>query len=89
MNDNERAAREWDRALERLAAEVTDTAYAVALRHGAGGSWVDLELGLWEALARTVWRWGRLPDRRAEGLLPGGSGSDRPPPVTVLYQEQE
>jgi hypothetical protein len=45
MTDNERAAREWDRALERLAADVTNTAYAIALRHGAGGSWVDLELG--------------------------------------------
>jgi hypothetical protein len=50
MNDNERAAREWDRALEHLAADVTNTAYAIALRHGAGASWVDLELGLWEAL---------------------------------------
>jgi hypothetical protein len=61
MNDSERAAREWDRALERLAADVTNTAYAIALRHGAGGWWVDLELGLWKALARTVREWGRRP----------------------------
>jgi hypothetical protein len=61
MTDNERAAREWERALECLAADVTSTAYAVALRHGAGGSWVDLELGLWKALARTVREWGRRP----------------------------
>jgi hypothetical protein len=61
MTDNERAAREWERALERLAADVTSTAYAIALRHGAGGSWVDLELGLWKALARTVQEWGRRP----------------------------
>jgi hypothetical protein len=45
MNDNVRAARERDRAPERLTADLTDTAYAVALRHGAGGSWIDLELG--------------------------------------------
>ena len=63
MNGNERPTREWDRALERLAAEVTATAYAIALRHGSGGSWVDLELGLWEALTRTVLDW----DRRRPG----------------------
>jgi hypothetical protein len=57
MNDDERAAREQDRALERLAADLTDIAYAIALRHGAGGSWIDLELGLWEALAGAVREW--------------------------------
>ena len=88
-DDNERAAvREWDRSLERLADELTGTAYAVALQHGAGGTWVDLELGLWEALARTVREWDRSSPR-AEGLPPSGSGSDRPPPVSVLHQEQE
>jgi hypothetical protein len=89
MNDNERAAREWDRALERLAAEVTATAYAVALRHGAGRSWIDLELGLWEALTRTVREWGRRPGPRAEGLLTSASGNDRPQSGSVLHQEME
>ena len=74
MNDNERAAREWDRALERLAADVTDTAYAIALRHGAGGSWVDLELGLWKALAQTVREWGW------NAPVPDGRASPRPRP---------
>jgi hypothetical protein len=74
MNDNERAAREWDRALERLAADVTNAAYAIALRHGAGGLWVDLELGLWKALAQTVRDWGWS----APG--PDGRASPRPPP---------
>jgi hypothetical protein len=86
MSDSERAAREWDGALDRLAAEVTATAYAVALRHGAGGSWVDLELGLWEALARTVREWGRrLPSPPAETLL----HNDRSQSGTVLHQEAE
>ena len=90
MNDNERATQEWARALERLAADVTNTAYAIALRHGAGGSWLDLELGLWKALARTVREWApRLPGPRAEGLLSSGSGNDRPQPGTVLHQEKE
>jgi len=78
MNDNERAARERDRALERLAADVTDTAYAIALRHGAGGSWIDLELGLWKALARTVREWAS-----------GSANDDRPRSGTVLQQEKE
>ncbi len=73
MTENETSAREWDRALERLAADVTSTAYAVALRHGAGRSWVDLELGLWKALARTIREWGRRPpeaDGPANARLP-------------------
>ncbi len=64
MSENERAVREWDQALERLTADVMSTAYAVALRHGAGRSWVDLELGLWKALTRTVREWGRRPPAR-------------------------
>ena len=86
MNANERAAREWDRTLERLAAEVTATAYAIALRHGAGGSWLDLELGLWKALARTVREWTRP---RAEELLSGEGGNDRLQLGTVLLREKE
>ena len=87
MNDSEMAAREWDRALERLAAEVTTTAYAIALRHGAGGSWLDLQLRLWKALARTVEEWGGRPGPQAEGLPPSGCGNARPLAGTVLYQE--
>ena len=57
MNDIERTSLERDRALDRLAAELTDTAYTAALRHAAAGSWIDLELGLWKALAGTVREW--------------------------------
>lgn len=90
MNDNGRAAGEWDRALGRLAAEVTTTAYAIALRQGAGGSWVDLELRLWDALTRTVREWGgRLPSPRVVGLVPGDSGDDCFEAQTVTYQETE
>jgi hypothetical protein len=90
MNDNETGAREWNRALERLAADATNTAYAIALRHGLGGSWVDLELGLWKALARTVREWDRRPSgTRAQGLPSSGSGKDRPQADTVLHQEKE
>jgi hypothetical protein len=87
MNDHEKTALEWDQALERLAADATDTAYAIALRHGAGGSWVDLQLGLWEALAGTVREWGRRPIGVKSGR-PGGHGNDRPQAGAVVQQER-
>ena len=65
MNDIERTAGERERALDRLAADLTDTAYAISLRHAAAGSWIDLELGLWKALAGTVREW--AGDRRFIG----------------------
>jgi len=90
MTDNDRAAREWNRALERLAAEVTDTAYAIALRHGTCSSWVDLELTLWKALARTVRSWGCISDGSPiERLDPNRCGNDRPHTGTVLHQVSE
>jgi hypothetical protein len=44
-------------SLESFAAELTSAAYPVALRHGSNGSWLDLELALWKALAETVKNW--------------------------------
>jgi lysozyme family protein len=45
--------------LENFAAELTRAAYFVALRHGMAGSWINVELGLWKALAETVKKWAR------------------------------
>jgi hypothetical protein len=42
-----------------LAAELSDAAYQIALRHGLADSWIDLELGLWRALATKVRNRGR------------------------------
>jgi hypothetical protein len=39
-----------------FAAELTDAIYAVALRHGVNGSWIDLRLELWGVLTRAVER---------------------------------
>jgi hypothetical protein len=50
---------EQQRCLDNFAAELTTAVYPVALRHGIGGSWVDLELDLWKALAETVKQRGR------------------------------
>lgn len=42
--------------LSHLAAELTEAAYPVALRHGAG-QWLELELDLWRTLQATVEKW--------------------------------
>jgi hypothetical protein len=57
MNANDRIAGEWDTMLETFAAELTNVAYPVALRHRMGNSWVDLELDLWRVLAEMVKKW--------------------------------
>jgi hypothetical protein len=75
MDHGDSTARDRDALLETFAAELASAAYPVALRHGTRGSWVDLELDLWRALAETVRKWGRdLPradrPRDARRLLP-------------------
>ncbi len=40
--------------LATFAADLTDAAYSVALRHGIAGSWIDLQLDVWRVLARTI-----------------------------------
>jgi hypothetical protein len=46
-----------DGFLETFAAELTLAAYRVALQTRTQGTWLDLELGLWSALAEQVKRW--------------------------------
>ncbi len=41
---------------ESLAAELAAAAYCVALRTQSEGTWLDLELNLWRALAERVHR---------------------------------
>jgi sRNA-binding carbon storage regulator CsrA len=43
--------------LETLAAELADAAYTIALRARAENSWINLELSLWKAIAKTVKLW--------------------------------
>jgi hypothetical protein len=47
-------ANDADASLENLAAEFADAAYHVALRHGVGQKWLDLQLDLWGALTQTI-----------------------------------
>ena len=43
-------------SLASFTAKLTDAAYAVALRHGVSGSWIDLQLDLWRVLTEAVER---------------------------------
>jgi hypothetical protein len=67
--------------VEAVAAELTEAVYPVALRHRTTGSWVDLELTLWQVLSETL-------RRIAQGLgsAPGGSKPqpDGPPARPML-----
>jgi hypothetical protein len=40
--------------LAAFAADLTDAAYSVVLRHGIGGSWIDLQLDVWQVLAASI-----------------------------------
>ena len=67
MNDNARATADRDALLDAFVAELTRAAYHAAFRYGAAGTWLDLELDLWRALADTVNQWARKspPGQRA------------------------
>jgi carbon storage regulator len=43
-----------DPMLESLASDLADVAYRVALRHGIGDGWLELELDLWGALTAAL-----------------------------------
>jgi hypothetical protein len=56
MNGDRPAAGAGHSSLASFTAKLTDAAYAVALRHGVSGSWIDLQLDLWRALTEAVER---------------------------------
>jgi hypothetical protein len=43
--------------VENLAAELTEAAFPVALRHGVGREWLELKLDLWNVMTDTVKNW--------------------------------
>ena len=58
MNGDSNTPVKRDDLLEGFVAQLTLVAYRVALRTRTEGTWLDLELGLWRALADTVKTWG-------------------------------
>jgi hypothetical protein len=59
MNDNRAAVADANHNLEVFAADLASAAYLVALRHGVGDKWLDLELDLWRVLTETAKNRGR------------------------------
>ena len=59
MKTDEATGRTLNTTLEDFVAELTAAAYVVALRHGAGHPWLDLELELWRALTDAARKWNR------------------------------
>lgn len=66
MSDNHGRGSNRDARRLTIAAELTLVAYRVALRHGTGSTWVDLELDLWRALTETVKKWDLPPRAEVE-----------------------
>jgi hypothetical protein len=65
MNGDSTTPVNRDVLLESFAAELAFAAYRVALRTRTQGTWLDLQLDLWRALADKVKTWGReLPQCR-------------------------
>ena len=76
MSNNEPTAPDREARLEKFAAELTSVVYPLVLRRGPKGAWLQIELGLWQALTETVRKWARQPPPAAaavaawrEGLL--------------------
>jgi hypothetical protein len=59
MDFNKTTGRDVETAVQDFAAELTEAAYPVMLRHGLRDNWLDVELGLWRVLMGTVAKWGR------------------------------
>ena len=57
MNVNKTTGATVDPTLEDFAAELTETAYPLLMRHGVVDNWLDLELELWKRLKATVRKW--------------------------------
>jgi hypothetical protein len=71
MNATNRTDDNRNVRLEAFAAELASAAYRVALRHGAGRAWVDLELDLWKALIETVQQWDGVGGEKSCGVRRG------------------
>ena len=57
MSDNDGDTCNRDTLVDNFAAVLTRAVYPLVLRHGMRGSWLDMELGLWRALAQSVRKW--------------------------------
>jgi ligand-binding sensor domain-containing protein len=64
MKDHRTIVVDAEQSLADLAAELTASAYSVALRHAVGDRWLDLQLELWWALTETIKQRGEVAGSR-------------------------
>jgi hypothetical protein len=76
MNTDQTPGRTGNTTLEDFVAELTAAAYPVALRHGAGNRWLDLQLELWHALRDAANKWNR-GTYRPDAPFPDSGGLSR------------
>ena len=83
MNDDLKTPVNRDAKFDSFAAELALAAYRVALRTRTQGTWLDLELDLWRALAATAKTWGEgiveLPVAGDAACTVPGAMAWRPP----------
>jgi len=54
MSNSHAPERKRDLQLENFAANLTDAAYRVALQHGVGDRWIELQVNLWGAMTEAI-----------------------------------
>jgi hypothetical protein len=54
MSDSHTLESSRDIQLENFAANLADAAYRVALQHGVGDRWLELEVDLWGAMTEAI-----------------------------------
>jgi hypothetical protein len=59
LKGNIEYAEDEDAVLVNFAAELTAAIYPIALEHGVGDRWIDLELDLWRVITEIVVKWDR------------------------------
>jgi hypothetical protein len=57
LKGNIEYAEDEDAVLVNFAAELTAAIYPIALEHGVGDRWIDLELDLWRVITEMVVKW--------------------------------
>ena len=70
-------ANDRDAFVEYAAAELTEAAYPVMLRHGVGKNWLKLELDLWKAMTEAV--------KKLEGMETTSEARPRAPKPSDLF----
>jgi len=78
MNQQHPSSTQEETSLDTFAAELTETAYPIALKYGVRGSSLDLQLEIWKAVIELVRKRGRdLCARRRSDRSPAGPAKDR------------